>query len=407
MAVVVSALGPRASELSESYSYADYCKDNREKASEAGRAVFQAKLKEVLAHNRNNRNNRNTAAAVPKPNSNSWKKGLNAFSHRAAPGPSKGRVAPPEAWLRERTAAHRRPAPVEALARAAAGGLPASVDWSAYDTPVKEQGGCGACWAFASTQLVESYLAIGTGLRADLSAQQLVACGSNDDDCGGFGGCSGSVPELAFSYLAANTNASGGLLTEWQLGYSSYFGMGNGTQTFVFNDDALDAPLMNVSTCGYVVPALQQSGAGLLVGVEGFVKLPQNDASAVMAALATVGPLAVNVDASDWADYESGVFSGCSYDDMDIDHVVVLVGYGTDEESGEDYWLVRNSWGVTWGERGYIRLKRDPVDDTPCGVDDTPQDGTGCFADRNTPQKPCGQCGVVFDASYPTGVTAV
>jgi hypothetical protein len=60
------------------------------------------------------------------------------------------------------------------------------------------------------------------------------------------------------------------------------------------------------------------------------VKLSENNASAVMTALAAVGPLAINIDASAWSAYESGVFDGCSYDDMDIDHVVALVGYGTD-----------------------------------------------------------------------------
>ena len=60
------------------------------------------------------------------------------------------------------------------------------------------------------------------------------------------------------------------------------------------------------------------------------MKLSENNASAVMTALAAVGPLAINIDASAWSAYESGVFDGCSYDDMDIDHVVALVGYGTD-----------------------------------------------------------------------------
>ena len=119
-----------------------------------------------------------------------------------------------------------------------------------------------------------------------------------------------------------------------------------------------------------------------------------------MIALATVGPLAINVDASSWHLYESGVYDSCDYDAMDLDHVVVLVGYGNDPDLG-DYWLVRNSWSPTYGEDGYIRLKRDPVDDTPCGVDETPQDGTGCDGDGT--QYPCGTCGVVFDASYPTG----
>ncbi len=76
-----------------------------------------------------------------------------------------------------------------------------------------------------------------------------------------------------------------------------------------------------------------------------------------MTALATTGPLAVNVDASSWSGYESGVFDGCNQQNPDIDHVVQLVGYGTDPSQG-DYWLVRNSWSPAWGEAGYIRLAR-------------------------------------------------
>lgn len=62
-------------------------------------------------------------------------------------------------------------------------------------------------------------------------------------------------------------------------------------------------------------------------------------------------------------------------------------------------------WSPAWGEAGYIRLKRDPLDATPCGVDNTPLDGTGCSGGPPV-QYPCGQCGVVFDVSYPTGAFA-
>jgi len=78
-------------------------------------------------------------------------------------------------------------------------------------------------------------------------------------------------------------------------------------------------------------------------------------------ASATVGPIAVSVDASKWSRYSSGIFNGCDYAaNIDINHAVVLVGYGTDEALG-DYWLIRNSWGPNYGEDGYIRIARDSV----------------------------------------------
>ena len=163
----------------------------------------------------------------------------------------------------------------------------------------------------------------------------------------------GSIPELVYDYLID----AGGYAEEWSFPYESYYGTTNGT-------------------C--------KSGDALLAkaGITGYTKIEENNAADVMTALATVGPLAVNVDASNWHSYESGVFTYSNYGDMDLNHVVVLVGYGTDDETGLDYWLVRNSWSPTFGEAGYIRLLRDPVDDTPCGVDKTPQDGTGCNGDE-------------------------
>lgn len=123
-----------------------------------------------------------------------------------------------------------------------------------------------------------------------------------------------------------------------------------------------------------------------------------------MKAIATAGPVAISVDASKWHDYESGVFSSCSYsENMSINHAVVLVGYGTDEVDG-DYWIVRNSWGTKYGENGYIRVKRDA---TPtCKTDFTPLDGNGCVGFA-TAQKVCGQCGILSDSAYPLGVKVV
>lgn len=89
-----------------------------------------------------------------------------------------------------------------------------------------------------------------------------------------------------------------------------------------------------------------------MVGIESFVTLPRNNYTAVMNAVAKLGPLAVAVACSPWVGYKSGIYSGglSEKKETDLNHLVVLEGYGTDEETGEDYWLVRNSWGPTWGK---------------------------------------------------------
>jgi hypothetical protein len=105
------------------------------------------------------------------------------------------------------------------------------------------------------------------------------------------------------------------------------------------------------------------------------------------------------------AAYESGVFDGphhqpCGYD---VNHAILLVGYGKDEASGLNYWALRNSWTPQWGERGYMRILRakDGADE-PCGMDQTPQSGVACKG-VTTPQKYCGTCGLLSSSSYPTG----
>jgi len=139
-----------------------------------------------------------------------------------------------------------------------------------------------------------------------------------------------------------------------------------------------------------------------VVGITGYNTLPPNDQEAVMTHLAEKGPLAVAVYASGWGGYGGGVYDGCSFDsNIALNHAVQLVGYGTDETEG-DYWIVRNSWGSSWGEGGYIRLQRQST--AQCGTDSTPMDGTACVGGPgNDEQHVCGQCGVLFDVSYPLG----
>ena len=80
------------------------------------------------------------------------------------------------------------------------------------------------------------------------------------------------------------------------------------------------------------------------------------------------------------------------------------MGYGTDPQEG-DYWLIRNSWSEFWGEDGYIRLRRES--NPPCGTDSTPLMGGGCVGDGKDVLTVCGQCGVLFDLSYPIGVSYI
>jgi len=136
--------------------------------------------------------------------------------------------------------------------------------------------------------------------------------------------------------------------------------------------------------------------------VTDFVVLPANDADALATALATVGPVAVSVAASQFGLYGGGVFNGCTgQTGAEINHAVQAVGYGTD--GTEDYWLIRNSWGTSWGESGYIKLSRSQ--DSVLVTDVKPGDGFSCVPYPSSIQV-AGQCGVLSDSTYPTGASA-
>lgn len=236
-----------------------------------------------------------------------------------------------------------------------------------------DRGMCGSCWAFATTEQVESYAFINSGELPNLSAQQVTSCTPNTLQCGGSGGCQGSVTQLAFNYLQL-----WGQMEDGDYPYTS------GT----------------TSEGG----ACTHDPAKARVTLSGYDTLPSNNHDAVMTHIAEVGPLSIAVDASQWHSYTGGIFNGCSFDEnISINHGVQLVGYGSEFSPAGvyDYWLVRNSWGPAWGEEGYIRLQRTPS----CGVNSTPMDGTACVGGPdNDQQTVCGMCGMLLDASYPRGV---
>ena len=247
------------------------------------------------------------------------------------------------------------------------GDNPSEIDWRTKGavTDVKNQGGCGSCWAFSATETVESHYQIAGGELVKLAPQAFVDCVQNPQGCGGTGGCEGATMELAFNLTVAK-----GLPLEADLPYHG-------------RDEA----------CPSYTPAVKATG---------YVKNPVNDAAAFETALATVGPQSVTVAANSWQLYGGGLFHGCSkglfgHGDNTLDHGVQAVGYTS------EYWIVRNSWGKGWGIDGYIHLSREA--DNKTFVDKHPADGVACKPLPKT-QTVGGECGMLFDTSYPTGVTA-
>ena len=266
-------------------------------------------------------------------------------------------------------------------------------------TPVKSQGQCGSCWAFASTAVLESHIAIQTGYLYDLSPQELVSCAKNPYHCGGSGGCNVATADIAFTLVQQY-----GIVQEWQFGYQD-----NNAQIINCTLTTSEAVLTNNTNRTYF--------HGSVASITDYMVLPSNNYTVLMNVVAKYGPVAVSVACLPWHFYQSGIFyapmNSSITSTTDLDHLVVLEGYGTDVDTREDYWLVRNSWGPRWGEHGYIRLKRQSwnnEEEKECGYDTTPADGTACTIDPETgneivplPQKICGNSGILFDSAVPIG----
>lgn len=211
------------------------------------------------------------------------------------------------------------------------------VDWRQEGavTPVKNQGQCGSCWAFSTTGSLEAAHFRLTGKLISLSEQQLVDCSSKFHNQG----CNGGLMDNAFEYVKEN----GGLDTEESYPYHAH------NEKCHFNKKSVG------TTCS------------------GFMDITSGDEEALKQALATVGPISIAIDATQekFMLYKEGIFvdDTCNNSTDDLDHGVLVVGYGTNstlDGKSMDYWLVKNSWGPGWGEDGYIRMARNL--NNMCGV---------------------------------------
>uniref|UniRef100_A0A667XI81 Cathepsin S, ortholog 1 n=1 Tax=Myripristis murdjan TaxID=586833 RepID=A0A667XI81_9TELE len=201
--------------------------------------------------------------------------------------------------------------------------IPSSVDWrqKGMVSPVQNQGFCGSCWAFSAVGALEGQMKKKTGSLVPLSPQNLVDCSTND----GNHGCRGGYISKAFTYIIRN----GGIDSAHFYPYEYRQGK-----------------------CRY-------SSKGKAGYCSGFKVLPRGDEKTLQQAVGTVGPVAAAINAMlpSFHHYRGGLYNAPGCNPRLINHAVLIVGYGTDR--GEDFWLVKNSWGTAWGEAGYLRLARN------------------------------------------------
>jgi C1A family cysteine protease len=220
-----------------------------------------------------------------------------------------------------------------------ASGAPATVDWRTKGavTSVKDQGQCGSCWSFSSTGAVEGAWAISKGQLTDFSEQELVDCATGISY--GSHGCNGGQMEGAFKFVIENGQCT----------LSSY--------PYTAKDGTCQkcTAVAHMSSCSDVKP---------------------NDQLSLKAAVAQQPvSVAIEADTRYFQSYSGGILDSSSCGTT-LDHGVLTVGYG--EENGQKYWLVKNSWGTTWGDKGYVKIARsDSTNDK-------------------------GICGIAMDPSFPT-----
>ena len=213
--------------------------------------------------------------------------------------------------------------------------LPGQVDWrdQGVVSGVKNQGHCGSCWTFSTTGALEAHHAIKykNWRTSELSEQQLLDCGNDFDNHA----CSGGLPSHAFEYI----KYAGGLSKEF---FYPYRAEGTGDNSKCQFDASSDKGKIGAMT------------------IRSF-NITEGDEESLERIVATVGPVSVAFQVvDDFRLYKRGIYSTekCQAGPKDVNHAVLIVGYGTEPDVGRPYWIVKNSWGNDWGEDGYFKIAR-------------------------------------------------
>lgn len=216
---------------------------------------------------------------------------------------------------------------------------PSSIDWRSKNavTSVKDQGQCGSCWTFSATGAIEGAWAISKGQLVDFSEQELVDCATGISY--GSHGCSGGQMQGAFKFV----------IEHGQCSLASY--------PYTAKDGTCKScsAVAHISSCSDVKP---------------------NDQVSLKAAVSQQPvAVAISADTMIFQSYSSGVITSANCY-TSLNHGVLAVGYGT--ENGQDYWLVKNSWGTSWGNNGYVKIA------------------------KSSSTNDAGVCGIAMDPSFPT-----
>ena len=282
-----------------------YSKDMSDQTKTMERfSVFKSKAREIIAFN--------------KDKSNTWEMGINEWSDITDEEFNLKFPLLPQGQDCSATSA-------QSFNLGAEENLPKFKDWRDANVvpPVNSQGSCGSCWTFSTINTFESHYAIATGIKGDnmkrFSQQQLVDCAGAFDN----NGCSGGLPSHAFTYIYYD-----GLMSLDDYPYTA-------------KDELCKHNPKKVAAWNV-----------------GSMNITSGDEFSMKQVLAVKGPVAIAYQVvGDFRNYRKGVYSStdCKNGPMDVNHAVTAVGYGV--ENGTPYWLVKNSWGETWGDQGYFKIE--------------------------------------------------